>query len=319
MSGDPLSPQIPLRVAVLLGGPSAEREISLQSGAAVAHALRQSGHDVVEIDPAQTDLARHDWSGIDVAFIALHVKFGEDGQVQQLLGNAGIPYTGCGVEASRLAFSKSAAKERFVQHLVPTPAYVLIHESDSAHHILQQANRIGFPLVVKPDTQGSSLGVSVIPSADLLPQALTRCFHYDSFGLLEQAIVGTEWTVGVLDHLVLPLIRIDTPRQFFDYQAKYEDGETQYLFEFDLTSDVVRRIEQTAVSACRALDTRGLVRVDLRLDAFHRPWVLEINTVPGLTDHSLVPKAAARQGISFPELCQRMLESALRLHTNIPR
>lgn len=319
MSGNSSHSPARLRVAVLLGGPSAERDISLKSGTAVARALKQFGHSVVEIDPAETNLKGHDWSGIDVAFVALHGKFGEDGQVQQLLESAAVPYTGCGVEASRLAFSKSAAKERFAQHLVATPAYVLIHESDTAHRILQQAEHLGFPLVVKPDTQGSSLGVSIIDSADQLPQALTRCFHYDGFGLLEKAILGTEWTVGLLDQTVFPIIQIETSRPFFDFQAKYEDDETKYNFEFSVTTDIVRRIEHTAVSACRALETRGLVRVDLRLDAFNRPWVLEINTVPGLTDHSLVPKAAARQGISFPELCQRMLESALRTHTKVPR
>lgn len=319
MSGDLARSAAPLSVAVLLGGSSAERDISLQSGAAVSRALRQFGHSIVEIDPASENLTNRNWTGIDVAFIALHGKFGEDGQVQQLLENAGVPYTGCGVEASRLAFSKSAAKERFIQHLVPTPAYVLIHESDTAHRILQQAEHLGFPVVVKPDTQGSSLGVSVIDSPDQLPQSLTRCFHYDGFGLLEKAIPGTEWTVGLLDHTVLPLIHIETPRPFFDFQAKYQDESTKYHFEFGVTSDTVRRIEQAAIGACRALETRGLVRVDLRVDQFQRPWVLEINTVPGLTDHSLVPKAAARLGIRFPELCQRMIESAVRAHTNISR
>src|SRR6267154_225551 len=157
-----------LQVAVLSGGPSAERVISLKSGAAVSRALAEIGHTVCEIDPAITNLVEFDWAGFDVAFIALHGKFGEDGQVQQILEDANVPYTGSGVSASRLAFSKSAAKERFVQHQVPTAPYVLIHESDTPHRIVQQANQLGYPLVVKPDTQGSSLGVSIVRAAQEL-------------------------------------------------------------------------------------------------------------------------------------------------------
>jgi D-alanine-D-alanine ligase len=301
-----------LRVAVLCGGPSAERVISLQSGAAVARALAGLGHAIYEIDPADVDLARRDWSPIDVAFIALHGKFGEDGQVQQVLEDAFVPYTGSGVAASRLAFSKSASKERFAQHGVPTAPYVLIHESDTPHRILQQAAQLGFPLVVKPDTQGSSLGVSIVRTADNLPAALTRCFHYDAFGLLEQALLGSEWTVGMLDDLALPPIRIETGRAFFDYEAKYEDDGTRYLFDYDVPAEQVERVVETARNACAALGTCGLARVDLIVTQTGVPTVLEVNSVPGLTDHSLVPKAAERAGMSFTELCQECLQSALR-------
>src|SRR5260221_4593074 len=188
-----------LRIAVWSGGPSAERLISLKSGSAVARALAEIGHSVYEIDPAACDVSSFDWSLFDVAFIALHGKFGEDGQIQQILETALIPYTGSPVAASRLAFSKSTSKERFAQHHVPTARYVLIHESDTAHRIGQQADQLGFPLVVKPDTQGSSLGVSIVHTPAELPAALAACFHYDSFGLLEQALAGSEWTVGLID------------------------------------------------------------------------------------------------------------------------
>lgn len=305
------APSTPLRIAVLAGGDSAEREISLRSGAAVTRALAERGHAVVEIDPATVDLACHDWHGIDVVFIALHGSFGEDGQVQRILEDAGIPYTGSGVQASRLAFSKSASKERFLQHHVPTAPYVLFHESDTADRILRHANSLGFPLVVKPDTQGSSLGVSIVKSPDDLPAALTKCLQFDSFGLLESAVIGTEWTVGLLDGHALPLIRIETSRPFFDFQAKYEDDETLYIFDCDVAVDVALRIEQTARNACLALGTCGLTRVDLIVDKYQRPWVLEVNTVPGLTDHSLVPKAAARIGLSLGELCERTIQSSL--------
>jgi len=288
--------------------------VSLKSGAAVARALADLGHVVSEIDPAVVNLAGIDWGRFDVAFIALHGKFGEDGQVQQLLDEARVPYTGSGVTASRLAFSKSASKERFTQQGVATAPYVLIHESDTPHRILKQAAHIGYPLVVKPDTQGSSLGVSIVRSAVDLPAALARCFHYDTFGLLEQALVGSEWTVGMLDDRALPPIQIETSRAFFDYQAKYEDEATRYLFDFDVPAEEIECIVQTARSACAAVGTCGLARVDLIVDQSGVPQVLEVNTVPGLTDHSLVPKAAARAGLGFAELCQECLQSALRRH-----
>jgi D-alanine-D-alanine ligase len=305
----PLLPH--LRVVVLLGGPSAERQVSLHSGAAVANALRSSGHKVVEVDPAQVNLEQFDWQGVDAVFIALHGPFGEDGQVQQILEHARVPYTGSGVAASRLTISKSATKERFLQCGVPTPRYAVIRQSDSAYHIARSAEAIGFPLVVKPDSQGSSLGVTIVPSIDVLPIALTRCFQYDSCGVLEQWIDGTEWTAGFIDDLPLPLIRIETDRPFFDYDAKYRDDGTRYRLDGGAPADVEKRIAQAAADACRVVGTRGIARVDLMLDVNDRPWVLEINTVPGMTDHSLVPKAANRAGIDFSELCERCLRSAL--------
>ncbi len=304
-----------LRIAVLSGGPSAERLISLKSGSAVARALAAFGHSVCEIDPAVVDVSSFDWGPFDVAFIALHGKFGEDGQIQEILERGLIPYTGSGVAASRLAISKSASKERFAQHHVPTAPYVLIHESDTAHRIGQQAEQLGFPLVVKPDTQGSSLGVTIVQKPADLPAALARCFHFDTFGLLEQAICGSEWTVGLIDERALPPIRIGTQRAFFDYQAKYEDDETRYQFDYDVPAEVVERIVQTARNACTALGTSGLARVDLILDQTGTPQVLEVNTVPGLTDHSLAPKAAARLGMSLTDLCQECVQSALKQAT----
>lgn len=302
----------PWKVAVVAGGDSAEREVSLASGACVTRALREQGHHVVEIDPLVVNLSRHDWSQIDVAFLALHGKYGEDGQVQGILELLGVPYTGSDVEASRIGISKSATKERMSQQGVPTAPYVLIHESDAPDRILAQANSLGFPLVIKPDTQGSSLGVSIVQSAAELLAAIPKTFALDTFGILERAIVGSEWTVGILDDCILPPIQIATDRQFFDFHAKYQDDATGYRFEFDVTSDVVRRVELAAQNACRAVGTRGLARVDIMLDRQLQPWVLEVNTIPGLTDHSLVPKAAARLGWSFGELCERAIFSSLK-------
>lgn len=300
----------PLRVAVLSGGQSAERKVSLQSGEAVSIALRSRGHNVTDIDPAVVDLGSYDWTGTDVAFLALHGTFGEDGGVQSVLEQLGVTFTGSGLVASKLAFSKSAAKERFLQSGVPTPEYAVIHETDSLEHIAEKADAIGYPLVVKPDAQGSSIGVSIVRSAEELQAALSQCFYFDSFGLLERAIESEEWTLGVIDDQPLPLIRIGTGRTFFDFEAKYEDDTTQY--EFPKTDDSFGKLLiDTSLSACRSLGTEGVARVDLMVDETGRPWVLEVNTIPGMTDHSLVPKSAAHAGLSFCGLCELIMARSL--------
>ena len=299
------------RILLLAGGDSAEREISLSSGVAVGTALNAAGLTFEAIDPALVDLTRFAWQADDIVFNALHGGGGENGDIQTLLEAVGVPFTGSGSTVSQLAFSKSAAKVRFQQQGVPTAPFVLIHRSDSHERLNQQAERIGYPLAVKPDQQGSSLGVSIVHEPDELLQAAEECFRYGAVGLTEQAIPGTEWTLGVLDDDPLPLIKIGTEHTFFDFEAKYEDDATEYRLEFDEPPAIVNAITRAGLDACRALGTCGVARVDLRLDPGGNPFVLEVNTVPGFTDHSLVPKAAAHAGISFPELCQRMLQSAL--------
>jgi D-alanine-D-alanine ligase len=269
---------------------------------------------VQTVDPAETDLQRYEWCQRDIVFIALHGEFGEDGQVQQLLDTLQLPYTGSSPEASRVAFSKSAAKVRFLQSGVPTPPSVLFHHSDSEPRIHRLAGRVGFPLVVKPDAQGSSLGVSLVRADEELMPAVRRCFDLGPFGLLEQAVVGTEWTLGLVDDKPLPLMQIGTRHTLFDYDAKYRDNATTYAFEFSLPPDVVATIVDAGIRACAAVETSGIARVDLRLDRSFRPWVLEVNTVPGMTDHSLVPKAAARVGLTLGELCEQALASARQRH-----
>jgi D-alanine-D-alanine ligase len=298
------------RVALLAGGDSDERAISLKSGAAVKQALSSRGHRVLHLDPQVVDMADVDWSRFDVAFIALHGRFGEDGQIQQILEAAGVPYTGSNAAASRLAFSKSAAKERFQQHGVPTPNYTLIHYSDDSARLHRIAGQMGYPLVVKPDTQGSSLGVTIVERPLQLDAAARRCFQFDGFGLMETAIAGTEWTVAVLDREVFPAIHIETPNAWYDYQAKYHSDATRYRFDYAVSPAIVQQIEAAAAAACQALGTKGLARVDLRLDERGQPWVLEVNTIPGLTDHSLAPKAAAQVGLDFADLCERMIEAS---------
>ena len=234
--------------------------------------------------------------------------------MQQLLETAGVPYTGSDPQASRLAFSKSAAKLRFQQQGVPTPRYALVHRSDSFARLAELAERVSYPLVFKADQQGSSLGIEFVSEPDALEDAAAQCFAYGPFAILEEMIAGTEWTLGVIDDATLPLIQIETPHSFFDYQAKYDDEQTEYLFESSRPAEVLEQIRSVGAAACRVIGTSGIARVDLRLDADHRPWVLEVNTIPGMTDHSLVPKAADRAGISFGELCERAIESALRRH-----
>ncbi len=301
----------PLRIAVLAGGESAERKISLQSGAACVSALEAAGHSVVTVDPAIENLDRFDWSQIDVAFLALHGTFGEDGGVQQILERRGVAFTGSGSEASRLAFSKSAAKERFVATGVPTPANFVIHETDSLEEIAARANELGYPLVVKPDAQGSSIGVTIVRSPENLTDAVSQCFYFDAYGLLETAIAGQEWTLGVIDDEPLPLIRIGTSNTFFDYEAKYEDDATRYEFVDDLDPVIRDRLTETGLAACRSLGTSGVARVDLILDESGEPTVLEVNTIPGMTDHSLVPKAAAKIGLNMTDLCNLIVSRTL--------
>lgn len=323
-----MSRSLPLtdaRILLLTGGDSPEREISLNSGRTVAAALESLSLSVELLDPALTDLTRFAWQPEDVAFVALHGGSGENGEIQAILQAAGVPFTGSGPAASQLAFSKSAAKLRFQQSAVPTPAYVLIHRSDSDARLREQATRIGYPVAVKPDQQGSSLGVSIVQSPDELIDAARECFRYGAFGLIEQAIPGTEWTLAVLDDKPLPLIKIETGNAFFDFSAKYQDDATQYLFDFSEPPAVTDAIIRAGRDACLALGTAGVARTDLRVDSQGQPFVLEVNTVPGFTDHSLVPKAAARAGIPFPDLCRRMLESALQhapavdsIHTRRP-
>ena len=295
----------PLRVVVLAGGPSAERVVSLESGSAVAKALLSCGHVVEMCDPVGDAIHRVNWQAFDVAFIALHGTYGEDGQVQQFLDEQHIPYTGSNAKASRIAFSKIEAKRYFraAASPIPTPPEIVVTRKDDLAKVIPQAATCRLPLVVKPDKQGSSLGVSVVTSIDDLPAAITAALELDDCCLIEQAIIGTEWTLGLIDDQPLPLIQLKTAHQFFDYEAKYEDEETSYLFETSFPDEVTEQITTVGLAAAQSIGTRGIARVDIMLDEQHQPWVLEVNTIPGMTSHSLVPKAAVRAGMSFAELC----------------
>ena len=293
------------RIAVLYGGCSAEREVSLESGRTVADALTARGHAVQLIDPAVTNVAELDREQFDCAFIALHGTYGEDGQVQRELDALGVAYTGSNAEASIAAFHKWTAKQRFSDAGVPTPLARFVAEPAD---VAAAADHIGYPLVVKPCSQGSSVGVTVVFDSKNLARAAEECFRHDTCGLVETAIVGEEWTVGLIDERCLPPIRITPARGFYDYQAKYSDNRTDYHVADDETpGSLVVGLQTLARQACQSLGTSSITRVDFRVDESGQPWVLEVNTVPGFTSHSLIPKAAAAEGIALGEL----FESAL--------
>ncbi len=293
------------RIAVLLGGTSAEREVSLESGQAVAAALRARGHLVDTIDAAETPVRDVDWSQFCGSFIALHGTYGEDGGVQSDLDALGVLYSGSGAEASALAFDKLRAKLRFQAVGLPTPAWIPFTSNDRPEQIRQTALGLGWPLVVKPRRQGSSVGVSLVHDPAALAGAMKNCCRYDSGGILEAWLPGDEWTVAVIERTPLRPIRIDAAREFYDYTAKYEDDATR-LQPADASADprLVDSLRQLARDACACLATSGIARVDLRLDAVGRPALLEVNTVPGFTSHSLVPLAAEAAGISLGQLCE---------------
>ncbi len=322
-------PNAPLRVAVLAGGDSAERAVSLASGAGVVRALQQAGHAPEVIDPAGRDLDSVEWERFDGCFLALHGGAGEDGRVQNHLTRCGVAYTGSGPRASRLAMSKSAAKAVFRTAGVPTPDYVLLEPKKGPGLICAKhppgrsgklnlvpfsarlVARLGFPLVVKPDGQGSSLGVGIARSAAEFPDRVAQSGRVGSMVLAERLIEGREFTVALFQGSPLPLLEIVGREELFDYRSKYSSTLIEYHFQTGLPPILIEQLRETAARAASALGARGLVRVDLLLDTDNRPWVLELNTLPGMTDHSLAPKAARRAGIDMPRLCDQILRDGL--------
>jgi len=300
-----------LRVALLAGGDSAEREVSLRSGTAVAEALTAAGHQVTSIDPAECELAQLDWSRFDVCFLALHGGAGEDGRIQQLLEQLGVPYTCSGPEACRLAMSKSASKERFVERRVPTPPFVLIEPEVSAAEVAPLVAHLSYPLMVKPDGQGSSLGLSIADRPSDLARSVGEAREFDSRVIIEPLIRGREFTAAVIDDRPLPLVEIVSPARVFSYEAKYLSSLTEYRLDFKLPAKQRAEIVHAAVAAARALGTTGLARVDIMLSHEGGVWVLEVNTIPGLTARSLAPQAALEAGLDMTALCDLLVRQAL--------
>ena len=294
-----------LKIAVMLGGPSAEREVSLRSGAAVAGALRSLGHEVFEVDPKNSG-----WelpAGTQVVFLALHGTYGEDGTVQAELEKLGVPYTGCDPAASRIGFDKALTKQCCVAAGVPTARSVVV---DSAN--VPWPRGWNPPVVLKPVRQGSSVGLQFVERVADWSSGLAEALRYDSQVLCEEKITGRETTVGILDGQVLPLVEVRPRTGTYDYKNKYTAGATDYLCPAPFDPDTTARVQAAGLAAFHAIGGRDYARVDVMVRQNGDPVVLEVNTLPGMTETSLLPKAAAAAGIGYPQLCQRMIDLALR-------
>jgi len=296
------------RVVVLLGGNSSERDVSLKSGAAVLQALQGRGVDATGWDPAEKGISHLSEAGFDRAWIALHGTGGEDGALQGALQWLGLPYTGSGVMASSLAMDKVRSKRLFAKADIPTPEFMLIESAGDAKLAIEQ---LGLPLILKPAAEGSSVGMSkVFDEADIVDAAL-HALEFGAAAIAERCIVGSESTVTILQGQALPSIRIETPRVFYDYRAKYESDNTKYYCPGTEDALLEGRFHDSAIAAFATLGCHGWGRVDFMTGADGVPQVLEVNTVPGMTDHSLVPMAAKVAGIDYAELCWRVLETSL--------
>jgi D-alanine-D-alanine ligase len=297
------------RVAVLYGGKSAEREVSLKSGQAVLEALQSADVDALGIDVGDDFLKRLAAERIDRAFIVLHGRGGEDGAMQGLLECLGIPYTGSGVLASALAMDKLRTKQVWQSLGLPTPRHaVLSNESDC----ICAATELGFPLIVKPAHEGSSIGMAKVTCVEELVDAWKAASTYDSQVLVEQWIQGPEFTVACLRGQILPPIGLGTPHSFYDYDAKYLASDTQYRIPCGLERDREEELKQLTTRACDAIGIAGWARTDVMQDAEGKFWLLEVNTVPGMTDHSLVPMAARAAGLDFQQLVLAILADSVQ-------
>ncbi len=306
------------KIGVLLGGLSAEREVSLRSGRAVVRALKSMGYNVTAIDAKGDFYAKLKKQKIEQVFIALHGGHGENGAVQGMLEIMGIPYTGSGVLASSLAMDKVASKKIFLYHGIPVPAFRIIQSSrfkvQSSKKNIKQGTlnielRTGFrfPLVVKPSTEGSSVGVAIVKNSKALQTALKKAFVYGKTVLVEEYIRGQEVQIAILDDKVLGGVEVRPGDEFYSYKAKYTAGRTQYIFPPELDPKTYKEAEKAALAAHQALGCSGATRVDLIIDRKKRPYVLEVNTIPGMTETSLLPKIAQNAGLTFPQLIRRIL------------
>ena len=332
-----------MRVLLLAGGSSAEREVSLATARGIAAALGELGHDVRAIDvewapaPALSDAspeltarpppfggapdtgaasaralelaADGEVARAEVVFIALHGSFGENGGIQALLEFAGVSYTGSGRVASTLGMNKDAAKRLFRDGGIPTPDWCVVRRGDD---VLSAVERIGLPAIVKPLEEGSTVGVSLVEAVEELPDALEGAWRYGPRAMIERYIPGRELTVGILDEMPLPVVEIVPSHELYDYTCKYTPGMSHYHVPADIPDAVSERLWDDALRAFRALGCDAYARVDFRLDPDDQPWCLEVNTLPGMTETSLLPKAAAAAGISYPQLVERIIRAAVR-------
>ena len=301
-------PQAFGRVAVLMGGPSAEREVSLKSGAAVLEALRSAGVDAHPVDVQDPGVVRTLVDGgFDRAFNILHGRLGEDGVIQGALDLMGLPYTGSGVLASALAMDKARSKQIWAAEGLPTPDFQWL---DADHDPEAVVARLGLPLMIKPAREGSSIGMSKVERVEDLRGAWEKAARYDHRVIAETWVQGAEYTVALLGEEALPAIRLETPRQFYDFEAKYRADSTRYHCPAGLPPAEEAALRVLARRAFDALGARGWGRVDLMVDEAGDPWLIELNTVPGMTDHSLVPMAARAAGMDFQDLVLAILETS---------
>lgn len=304
-----------LDVTVLAGGPGVERDVSLESGRAVHQAMLRLENRSRMCDIGPDDLSALELPA-DFVFVALHGEFGEDGTVQDELERRGLAYCGSGPAASRLAMDKARAKRRFDDVGIPTPPYVVLDIESGA----DSASWFPLPAVVKPAARGSSVDITIERTSEGLDEALAHVVSRYGTALVEEYIDGPELTVGILGDQALPVCQIVPAREFYDYEAKYNDDRTQYLFEIDLPPELLTRVQELSLEAHRALGCEAFSRVDWMVDRKTlRPFVLEVNTIPGFTAHSLLPKAAARVGLGFDDLCERIIELSLAKRKNVQR
>lgn len=301
-----------LNITVLMGGPSDEREVSLLSGAAIADALETCGHAVTRADITPTDTRAIDRDDIDVVVIALHGPFGESGEVQRLCEQQGLRYTGSGPRASQLGMDKAAAKQLFKRAGLVTPDWMIIESFHDPEMVRQWLDEIPPPCVVKPVCGGSSLQITICRDEATREAAIDELLDLEDRAMLERFVPGREITVGIVGEQTLPIIEIIPGHAFYDFESKYaDDAGTEYRFELGLDQAVLDRIATDARTAHQCLGCRDLSRVDFLLDETNTPHVLEINTIPGFTSHSLVPMAAAEAGLTMPALCQNLVDLAM--------
>ena len=296
------------KVGVLLGGNSAEREVSLNSGEAVYRALTNQGIDAVKIDPKHNLIEQLNTEDIDIAFIALHGVGGEDGTIQGLLEFYGVPYTGSGVKSSAICMDKWRTKLIWQALELPTPNYI---QAKNIDHLTAFSQEVGFPLMVKPALEGSSIGISKVALESELTAAFESAQNTGSPVLAEQFITGKEFTVAILNGKALPAIQLKPANDFYDYDAKYIQDDTEYLLPCGLAESMEKELQSLALQAYDALGCKGWGRVDFMQDENEKFWLIEVNTVPGMTDHSLVPMAANAAGINFEDLVVSILNARL--------
>jgi D-alanine-D-alanine ligase len=299
------------RIGVLMGGKSSEREVSLRSGKAIYTALKDAGYDVVAIDTGPDICEALRKEKIEIAFIALHGGHGENGAVQGMLEVLEIPYTGSGILASALAMDKEASKKIFLYHKVPMPPFAVSSREQRAESI--NSLQIGFqmPWVVKPATEGSSIGVNIVRDKGQVRSAVEKAFALSDRAIIEKYVEGREVHIGVLNNKVLGGVEVRPSLEFYSYEAKYQQGLTEYILPPEINSTTYEKAKETALSAHIALGCRGATRTDLRIDKDGNPHVLEVNTIPGMTETSLLPKVARLAGFDFPALIEEILRGAL--------